>query len=78
MAMSLLERTQQRLELYYEAEKAILAGQAYTIGSRSLTRANLAWVRSQINDLESKLQSLQSAAAGKGRRKAFRVTPRDL
>jgi hypothetical protein len=78
MAVSLLERTQERLDLYYAAEKAILLGQSYTIGSKSLTRANLAWVKSQIDVLESKVASLQSSAAGKGYRKAFRITPRDL
>ena len=78
MALTMLERTQQRLELYYKAEEAILAGQSYSIGSRSLTRANLAWVKGQIDMLETKLASLKSSDAGRGRRRAFRVTPRDL
>lgn len=78
MALSLLDRAKQRLDLYYEAEKAILAGQSYTLGSRSLTRANLMWVRLQIKELENQVAELESQAVGKGRRRAFRITPRDL
>ena len=78
MAMSLLERTRSRLEAYYTAEIAILAGQSYTLGSRTLTRANLMWVRLQIKDLENQVAELESQAAGKGRRRTFRVIPRDL
>ena len=40
-----LERNTERLELYYEAERAILDGaQSYTIGTRTLTRADLGLV----------------------------------
>lgn len=41
----------ERLKKYIEAEKAILAGQSYTIGNRTLTRANLATVEKVIQDL---------------------------
>jgi hypothetical protein len=77
-AVDRLVKTKERLNAYYEAELAVLAGQSYTIGSRSLTRANLAWIRQQIKDLESLVDELESAAAGHGYRKAFRITPRDL
>lgn len=73
-----LQRTQKRLDLYYAAEEAILSGQSYTIGSRSLTRANLMWVRLQITELEKLVDELKAAEAGKGRRKSYRITPRDL
>ena len=44
-----LERNSERLELYYEAERAILDGaQSYTIGTRNLTRANLAEITDMI------------------------------
>ena len=39
-----------RLQLYIEAEERILQGQSYTIGNRTLTRANLAEVRAAIDD----------------------------
>lgn len=40
-----------RLKKYIEAEEAILSGQSYTIGNRTLTRANLATVEKVIQDL---------------------------
>ena len=41
----------ERLKKYIEAEETILAGQSYTIGNRTLTRANLATVEKVIQDL---------------------------
>ena len=41
----------QRLKAYYEAEQAVLSGQSYTIGNRTLTRANLSEIRRAIDDL---------------------------
>lgn len=41
----------ERLAQYYAAEKAILSGQSYTIGTRTLTRAQLSTVRAAIDDL---------------------------
>lgn len=41
----------ERLKKYIEAEEAILTGQSYTIGNRTLTRANLATVEKVIQDL---------------------------
>ena len=40
-----------RLAMYLEAEKKVMTGQSYTIGNRSLTRANLAEIRKAIDDL---------------------------
>ena len=44
-------RLNARLKLYYAAEEAVLLGQSYTIGNRSLTRANLAEIRKAISNL---------------------------
>ena len=42
----------ERLKLYLEAEKQITKfGQSYTIGKRTLTRANLSEIRAEINKL---------------------------
>lgn len=41
----------QRLKNYIKAEEAVLSGQSYTIGSRTLTRANLSEIRKAIDDL---------------------------
>lgn len=40
-----------RLKQYLDAERAILSGQSYTIGNRTLTRASLSTVRAAIDDL---------------------------
>ena len=40
-----------RLAMYLEAEKTVLTGQSYTIGNRTLTRANLKEIRKAIDDL---------------------------
>ena len=40
-----------RLAMYLEAEKVVMTGQSYTIGNRSLTRANLTEIRKAIDDL---------------------------
>jgi hypothetical protein len=63
---------ERRLALYLEAEEMILRGQAYKIGTRSLTRADLAAVQSEIHRLEAVL-------ANNGvKTRTFRAVPRDL
>lgn len=68
-----------RLELYLKAEAAILEGaQSYTIGSRHLTRADLAEIRKMITTLEAGVDELEAMLNGGGRRKCVRVIPRDV
>ena len=68
-----------RLALYYKAEAAILEGaQSYTIGSRHLTRADLAEIRKMINNLEDGVDELEAEVSGGSRRKCIRVIPRDV
>lgn len=65
-----LIRKKNRLMMYYEAEEKILSGQSYTIGNRSLTRADLDTVLENIKKLENEIAVLE------GRRsKARRVIP---
>jgi hypothetical protein len=73
-----LAKSKERLSAYYRAELAVLDGQSYSIGTRTLTRANLAWIKTQIDNLEKQVEELKAMSQGKGRRKSFRVTPRDL
>lgn len=74
-----LETYKTRLDLYYKAEQAILEGaQSYTIGSRHLTRADLAEIRKMINSLEDGIDELEAAVSGGSRRKCVRVIPRDV
>lgn len=68
-----------RLDLYIKAEAAILEGaQSYSIGSRHLTRADLAEIRKMINTLEDGIDEMEAALSGGGRRKCVRVIPRDV
>ena len=68
-----------RLDLYLKAEEAILDGaQTYRIGSRLLTRADIAEVRKMISTLEDGIDEMESQLVGGGRRKCIRVIPRDV
>ena len=71
-----LERYRKRLEMYYEAEEAVLLNQEYTIGTKSLKRADLSTIRAAIKDLEWQIETLE--ANGGGKNKAFRFLPRDI
>lgn len=71
-----LDTYRSRLMQYYAAEEKILEGQSYSIGSRSLTRANLSEVRKMINELESKISALENR--GTTKRKVARIIPRDF
>lgn len=51
MASTRMLLKNRRLKLYVAAEEAILSGQSYTIGNRTLTRANLAEVTDMIEKL---------------------------
>lgn len=63
------ETLNRRLRLYLKAEEAILiGGQSYTIGNRTLTRADL-------DDIQDEIARLRAAGAeedgmGNGRRRA--------
>ena len=59
-----------RLELYYKAEMAILAGQSYEVEGLKLTRANLKDVQNMITSLEKKISALNAQLRGRAR---FRV-----
>lgn len=75
--MNELERAKRHLESWYAAELAISTGQSYTMGSRSLTRANLADVTKQIAYWKNEVAKLERFG-GATRRRAKRYIPRDL
>lgn len=72
--MTELERAKKHLEAWLDAELAVSTGQSYKIGTRQLTRVNIADIRKQITYWQREVARLQ----GKGRRKVFRAVPRDL
>jgi hypothetical protein len=74
-----LQMTRERLNAYYKAELAIIEGaQEYSMGSRKLTRGDLAEVKRTIKELENLCSDLQAKVNGQGTRRAYRVTIRDL
>ncbi|HAP22042.1 MAG TPA: hypothetical protein DCR27_12275 [Lachnospiraceae bacterium] len=75
MADKRLEIKKKRLQQYYNAEEKILKGQSYTLGSKQLTRANLALVQSKIKELEAEVEVLERR--GTAKRRSARVVPID-
>jgi hypothetical protein len=74
-----IAKKKELLDMYYAAEESILGGaQSYTLGTRSLTRANLSDIRTMINALENEISELEGLEAGKKPRKAVAVVPRDF
>ncbi len=64
----------ERLARYLEAEKAVLMGQSYTIGTRTLTRADLSTIRAAIDDLiagGAQLDGAASVQTGRAKRIVF-------
>lgn len=68
MAGITLAQAEAKLTLWLDAEDNIAAGQSYSIsteqGSRSLSRADLAEVRSQIDYWERKVKRLSGGRSG--------------
>ena len=58
MAGITLAQAEIQLDAWLEASLKIASGQAYSIGGRSLTRANAAWIGKQIVFWNGMVQSL--------------------
>lgn len=70
-----VEVAREKLNTWLEAEEALATSQSYTMGTMSLTRADLKQVRENItywNDMVTKLER-----AGKGRSRIYRGIPMD-
>ena len=67
MAGITLAQAEAQLALYLAAEQKVLAGQEYTIGTRSLKRADLGEIRSGIDYWNAKVQQLQNGAGARVR-----------
>ena len=78
MAAITLEVAKKHLEMWLEAESEVAINQAYTVGGKSFTRANLGEIRKQIEYWGNKVQALENVAKRKGRNRIYRVVPRDL
>jgi hypothetical protein len=57
-----ITETRARLSQYIAAETAVLQGQAYSMGQRSLTRADLSEIRKAIIDLYAEINALEGGS----------------
>ncbi|WP_373220897.1 DUF6148 family protein [Mediterraneibacter gnavus] len=78
MAGITLETAKKHLDAWLEAEMAVTTGQSYTIGSRTLTRANLTEIRNAIDYWNGKVNQMENVERTGGRNRVRRVVPRDL
>lgn len=73
-----LEIAKKHLDAWLTAELEVTTHQSYTIGSRSLTKANLSEIRKQIQFWENEVARLENISKRGGRNRVFRAVPRDL
>lgn len=75
-----LAQRQAMLDACYDAYQNLISGSVkqYSIGSRSLTRFDIAELWDMIQKLEKEIDELETLLAGGGRRKASGVVPRDI
>ena len=68
-----LAQLYEQLESVNDAISKVLAGQSYSLGSRSVTRANLSELRAMREDIADEIEALE--ASGTTRRRFVRVSP---
>lgn len=73
-----LEIAKKHLDAWLTAELEVTTHQSYTIGSRSLTKANLSQIREQIQYWQNEVARLENIEKGHGRNRVMRAVPRDL
>jgi hypothetical protein len=78
MAGITLETAQKHLDAWLEAEMQVTNAQSYTIGSRTLTKANLTEIRNAIEYWQQKVTMLENLKKNNGRSRVKRFVPRDL
>lgn len=59
-----LAMAESQLTMYMDAEKKVLLGQAYSMGDRSLTRADLKEIRAGIEHWDGKVKRLSRSSRG--------------
>jgi len=65
MAGITLVQAEAQLAAWLAADTAVASGQAYTIGGRSLTRANAKEIRENISFWDAKVQDLSAGGSGR-------------
>lgn len=72
MAGITLAQAQERLTAWLEADASVARNQSYSINNRSLTRADAAEIRTNIDYWQGKVEALTASPAG-GRRVRYGV-----
>ena len=65
-----LAQAQAQLDAWLAASLAVAGSQSYTIGDRTLTRANAAWIQNQIVFWQGQVDSLSRTTKGRRVRQA--------
>jgi len=78
MAGITLEIAKHHLDEWLTAELEVTTHQSYSIGSRTLTMADLPAINKTIVFWENKVAKLENVANRGGRNRVLRVVPRDL
>lgn len=78
MAAITLSTAKRHLDAWLEAELACTSSQSYTIGSRTLTRADLEEIGERIKYWNGMVTKLENLEKNGGRNGIKRVVPRDL
>lgn len=73
-----LDIAKKHLDAWLTAELEVTTHQSYTIGSRSLTKANLSEIRKEIDYWKNEVARLENIEKRGGRNHVFRAIPRDL
>lgn len=73
-----LEIAQEHYRMWLEAEKEIALDQAYSVGTQSLTRADLGKVAQRIEYWRGRVAALENQQKRGGRNRIYRAVPRDL
>lgn len=73
-----LEEAQRHLEAWLKAELSVVNGQSISLGTRSLTRANLTEIRNQIEYWRGMIAKLNNISKRNGKNRVIRAVPRDL
>ena len=73
-----LDIAKKHLDAWLTAELEVTTHQSYTIGSRSLTKANLSEIRKEIDYWKNEVARLENIGKRGGRNRVFRAIPRDL
>ena len=73
-----METAKKHLRAWLTAELEVTTHQSYTIGTRSLTKANLSEIRKQIQFWKNEVAKHENIEKRRGRNRVTRIVPRDL